>query len=63
MAWGHSSLLCAPGTRGGLEPNMVLPGKGVSICCLLGSSQGWDELQRALALRGGWSKPARLLSL
>ncbi|KAK4813909.1 hypothetical protein QYF61_002740 [Mycteria americana] len=42
--------LCAWG-QGGLEPNMVLPGKGASVHRLLGSSQGWDELRLHRAAR------------
>lgn len=41
-----------PRGRGSLEPNMVLPGKGASVCHLLGSSQGWDKLRLPRAARG-----------
>lgn len=41
-----------PWGRGSLEPNMVLPGKGASVCHLLGSSQGWDKLRLPRAARG-----------
>lgn len=51
MASGHSSLLCAPGARGGLGPNMVLLGMGV---CLLpaGEQPGLGRAEAAQSCKG-----------
>lgn len=51
------SLLSAPGA------SVVLPLKGISVHCLLESSEGCPELQEALAQKGGWCKPVLLQSV